>query len=221
MENLKKEVAKVALELVQEGMILGCGTGSTAMEFLMYLNKSPLKSEIICVPTSERTRKYLKSKNFNVKECDEVDHIDLGIDGADAVELDTGVCVKGGGGAHVLEKRVAEKCSEFVVIVDSSKIIDNFDGVNVPVEVLDSGVEDLVNKMLEFGLEVKVRNYFSDTNGVLVDVVFDSLKTDMNLLEFDEFLEGMDYVIGTGVFMDQIDKCLVSYKRGDVRVYEF
>lgn len=221
MENLKKEVARAAIEYVKEGMTIGCGTGSTAIEFLMLLRKVSFKDSLVCVPTSNRTRQYLKSKGFVVKEVDEVESIDLGIDGADYVELDTGVCVKGGGGAHVLEKKVAEKCDEFMVIVDSSKIIENFDGVVVPIEVKDDGVEYVVKKMIDLGLDVNIRNQFSDGGGVLVDVTFNPEKSDMNLLEFDEMLKTSEYVVDTGVFLDQMDVCLVSYKRGDVRMYEF
>lgn len=221
MQNLKKVVAKAAMDYVEEGMVIGCGSGTTAMEFLDLLSKSLFKDSLVCVPTSNVVRKYLEKKGVNIKEVEEVDKIDLGVDGADKVELDTGVAIKGGGGAHVLEKKVAEKCMKYVVIVDYSKIVNHFDGIMVPLEVEADYLAGIVKSFEKIGLNFSVRDKFADSGNMLLDVQFRADLLDMNLYEFDEKLKSTDGVVGNGIFMDQMDECLVSYEGGSVRSFEF
>ncbi len=209
------------MEFVEEGMTIGCGSGSTAMEFLRLLVKHEHAETFICVPTSEVVRDFLKKKKMNVKEVEEVESCDLGVDGADHMELDSGVAIKGGGGAHTLEKKVSEKCEEYVVIVDMSKLVDHFDGLMIPVEVEEKGLGALVKSFEKMDLNFSVRDKFSDAGNMLVDVQFRPDALDMNLYEFEEALMDHEGVVDTGIFMDQVDACLVSYEDGEVRRFEF
>lgn len=221
MINQKKIVAKAAIELIEEGVVVGCGSGSTSMEFLRLLVKHKEKESLTCVPTSEVVRDFLKRKKMKVVEVEDVKRINIGIDGADHLELDTGVCIKGGGGAHVLEKLVAEKCDDFVVIIDAGKLVDHFDGLMVPVEVEAERLGEIVKSFEKKKLNFLVRDKFSDSGNMLVDVEFKPEVLDMNLYEFDEALMETDGVIDTGVFMDQVDSCLVAYEDGEVKEFEF
>lgn len=221
MINLKKIVAKAAIEEIEEGMVIGCGSGSTAMEFLRLLVKHKDKASFVCVPTSDRVRTFLLKKKMNVKEVSEIDMCDIGVDGADHMELDSGVAIKGGGGAHVNEKKVAVKCERYIVIVDHSKLVSHFDGLMVPVEVEAEHLGELVKSFEKKELSFTVRDKFSDNGNMLVDVKFRPESLDMNLYEFDEVLSGVEGVVGTGVFMDQVDECLVSYDNGEVKRFEF
>jgi ribose 5-phosphate isomerase A len=219
--NQKKIVAKAALEFIEEGMVVGCGSGSTSMEFLRLLVKLDFADSLTCVPTSEVVRDFLKRKKMKVVEVEDVKRINIGVDGADNLELDTGVCIKGGGGAHVLEKKVSEKCDDYLVIIDSSKLVDHFDGLFVPVEVEAERLGEIVKSFEKKDLNFGVRDKFSDSGNMLVDVEFKPELLDMNLYEFDEALKDTDGVVGTGIFMDQVDRCLVAYEDGEVKEFEF
>lgn len=209
------------MEEIEEGMVVGCGSGSTAMEFLRLLVKHEHKSSLICVPTSDVVRDFLLKKRMNVKEVSDVERCDIGVDGADYMELDTGVAIKGGGGAHVLEKMVAEKCDRYIVIVDSGKLVDHFDGLMIAIEIEPEHMAEVVKSFEKQGLNFTVRSKFSDNGNMLVDVEFRPEVVDMNLYEFDEALQKVDGVVDTGIFMDQVDECLVSYDNGEVRRFEF
>lgn len=221
MINLKKLVARAALEEIEEGMVIGCGSGSTAMEFLRLLVKHEHKDSLVCVPTSNNVKDFLLKKKMNVKDISDVKRCDIGVDGADQMELDTGVAIKGGGGAHVLEKKVAEICDRYIVIVDSSKLVDHFDGLMIPLEIEADYMAEVVKSFEKQGLNFGVRNKFSDNGNMIVDVEFRPEVVDMNLYEFDEALSDVDGVVDTGIFMDQVDECLVSYDNGEVRRFEF
>jgi ribose 5-phosphate isomerase A len=131
--------AEAAAELVQDGMMVGLGTGSTALYLLAPLAQRRLN--IRCVATSPVTAQEALRLGIEVVDFVGVDapaHLDIAIDGADKVDP-TGWLVKGGGGAHTREKAVAAAASRFVVIVDSSKPVDRL-GPPVPLELAQFGL---------------------------------------------------------------------------------
>lgn len=135
MEAGKRAAAARALELVQSGMKLGLGTGSTAHEFVALLGERVAAGlDVVGVPTSERTAAQAASLGIRITTLDELPELDLTIDGAD--EFDPALnLVKGGGGALLREKIVATASKRMVVITDSSKQVQHLGRFPLPVEV--------------------------------------------------------------------------------------
>jgi ribose 5-phosphate isomerase A len=137
VEELKRDAARAAAELVQDGMRLGLGTGSTVRHLLPAIAARGVRG-LRCVATSEATAAQARELGLAVEPFDELDALDLAIDGADQVAPD-GWLVKGGGGAHVREKVVAAAAARFVVIVDERKLVDAL-APPVPLELLRFGL---------------------------------------------------------------------------------
>jgi ribose 5-phosphate isomerase A len=132
----KQLAAEAAAELVENGMTVGLGTGSTVAFLLPALATRQLK--IRCVATSPRTDTAARELGLDVETFANVDHFDMTIDGADQVAPD-GWLVKGGGAAHTREKIVAAAADRFIVIVDASKPVDALHGP-IPLELLAFGL---------------------------------------------------------------------------------
>src|SRR6476469_5559433 len=133
----KQRAAEASVSLVQDGMIVGLGTGSTVAYLLPALAKLGL-TRIRCVATSPRTEKAARELGLSVEPFGSIDRFDIAIDGADEVTPD-GWLIKGGGAAHTREKIVAGAADRFVVIADSSKAVPRLHGP-VPVEMLEFGL---------------------------------------------------------------------------------
>src|SRR5688500_6654871 len=128
----KRAAAEQAAELVQDGMAVGLGTGSTVAHLVPALAARGLRS-IRCVATSPQTERQAREVGLHVESFDALDRFDIAIDGADQVAPD-GWLVKGGGGAHVREKIVAQAAERFVVVVDSEKPVEEL-SPPVPLEL--------------------------------------------------------------------------------------
>ena len=135
VEQMKQKAALRALEKVEHGMKLGLGTGSTARYFVDGLGAKVAEGlDVVCVPTSETTRKQAESLNIKLAPLDELKRLDLTVDGAD--ELDDALrLVKGGGGALLREKIVAAASDKMIVIADDSKKVKTLGAFDLPVEV--------------------------------------------------------------------------------------
>ena len=137
----KRAAAQAALELVQPGMRLGLGTGSTAAHFVELLGvKVKGGLDVIGVPTSEATRGLAKHAGIKLTTLDETPELDLTIDGADEVDPRLRL-IKGGGAALLREKIVANASRRMVVIADAAKKVDVLGAFPLPVEVVRFGLE--------------------------------------------------------------------------------
>jgi ribose 5-phosphate isomerase A len=140
MEQLKREAAARALEEVRDGMKLGLGTGSTAKHFVELLGmrvRDGLK--VVGVPTSETTRRDAERWDIPLTTLDEIDRLDLTIDGADEIDPALNL-IKGGGGALLREKIVAAASDRMIVIADESKWVDILGRFPLPIEVVPFGI---------------------------------------------------------------------------------
>ena len=136
MEPLKRDAAARALEEVRNGMTLGLGTGSTAKHFVELLGmrvRGGLK--VIGVPTSETTRRDADHWGIPLTTLDDIDRLDLTIDGADEIDPALNL-IKGGGGALLREKIVAAASDRMIVIADESKWVDTLGRFPLPIEVV-------------------------------------------------------------------------------------
>jgi len=140
MEALKRQAAARALEQVRDGMKLGLGTGSTARHFVDLLGeKVRAGMKVIGVPTSEATRAQAEQCGIALTTLDEVDRLDLTVDGADEVDPAFNL-IKGGGGALLREKIVASASARMVVIADDSKWVPVLGRFALPIEVVPFGL---------------------------------------------------------------------------------
>jgi ribose 5-phosphate isomerase A len=140
MDELKRQAAAQALEHVRDGMKLGLGTGSTAKHFVELLGervKTGLK--VIGVPTSEATRALAEQCGVALTTLDDVDRLDLTVDGADEIDPALNL-IKGGGGALLREKIVAAASDRMIVIADDSKWVPTLGRFPLPVEVIPFGL---------------------------------------------------------------------------------
>jgi ribose 5-phosphate isomerase A len=141
MDQLKRQAAARALDYVRDGMKLGLGTGSTAKHFVELLGQRVRDGlDVIGVPTSEVTRADAIRCGITLTTLNEVDRLDLTIDGADEIDPALNV-IKGGGGALLREKIVAAASDRMIVIADDSKWVETLGRFPLPVEVVPFGLE--------------------------------------------------------------------------------
>jgi ribose 5-phosphate isomerase A len=143
IDREKQLAAEAAAELVEDGMTVGLGTGSTVAFLLPALGRRRLA--LRCVATSPRTEDAARAVGLHVEPFDAVDRFDIAIDGADQIAPD-GWLVKGGGAAHTREKLVAAAADRFVVIADSSKPVERL-RPPVPVELLAFGLASTMRRL--------------------------------------------------------------------------
>jgi ribose 5-phosphate isomerase A len=202
----KRLAAEAAAELVESGMTLGLGTGSTVAHLLPAIARRGLDG-IRCVATSVATEEQARELGIPVEEFDSLTRLDLAIDGTDEVTPD-GWLIKGGGGAHLREKIVAAAAARFVVVADSSKPVTSLRGP-VPLELFGFGAASTLERL---GAEVELRDApRSPDGGVIADYRGGGLDDPAALAER---LEAEPGVAAHGLFPpDMVSEVFVA--RGD------
>jgi ribose 5-phosphate isomerase A len=148
IEREKQLAAEAAADLVEDGMTVGLGTGSTVAFLLPALARRSL--DIVCAATSPRTEHIARELGLRIEDFASIDRFDITIDGADQISPD-GWLVKGGGAAHTREKIIAAAADRFVVIADSSKPVEDLHGP-VPLELLSFGLRATVRRVAPVSL---------------------------------------------------------------------
>jgi ribose 5-phosphate isomerase A len=139
-ESLKREAARRALDLVEPGMRLGLGTGTTARYFVEFVGQKVAAGlDVLCVATSEATEAQAKTLGIPVTTLDELPELDLTVDGADEIDPELRL-IKGGGGALLREKIVAAASRSMAVIADATKRVSQLGAFPLPVEVVPFGL---------------------------------------------------------------------------------
>lgn len=146
-EQEKRVAAQAAAQLVEDGMTVGLGTGTTVAFFVQALAARGL--DLRCVATSPRTEAAAREVGLRVERFGAAERLDMAIDGADQVAPDFWL-VKGGGGAHTREKLVAAAADRFVVIVDSTKLVPAL-RPPVPLELLSFGLASTLRRLGTLG----------------------------------------------------------------------
>ncbi len=140
MDELKRQAAAQALAYVRDGMKLGLGTGSTAKHFVELLGEKVRSGlRVVGVPTSEATRADAERCGIALSSLDELDRLDLTVDGADEIDPQLNL-IKGGGGALLREKIVAAASDRMIVIADNSKWVQTLGRFPLPIEVIPFGL---------------------------------------------------------------------------------
>lgn len=161
-ETEKRVAAEAAALLVEDGMRVGLGTGSTVAHLLPALAARGLG--IRCVATSTQTEEAARALGLEVDDAATVDRLDIAIDGADQIAPDWWL-VKGGGAAHTREKVVAATTDRFVVIADSSKVVERL-RAPVPLELMEYGLASTLRRLHDVELRDVPR---SPDGGVIAD----------------------------------------------------
>ena len=166
-DDEKRLAAEAAAQLVEQGMKVGLGTGSTVHHLLPALAKRGLK--IRCVATSDATEEEAQRLGLEVEDFDSLDSLDIAIDGADQIDPERWL-VKGGGGAHTREKIVAASAERFVVIADSSKPVERI-SAPIPLELHRYGLASTIKRLDDGVGEIEIRKDTppSPDGGVIAD----------------------------------------------------
>jgi len=210
MENLKRIASQEAVRHVEDGMRVGLGTGSTvrfAIERLGELVQHSL--DVVGVATSKETAQRAQRAGIPLQELD-AQPIDLTIDGADQVNPSLQL-IKGGGGALLREKMVADRSRRVVIVVDESKLVETF-SFPLPVEVVPYGWKSVAARLEEHGLEPRLRADFTTDNGnVILDCSYEALG-DLNGIA--TALSGIPGVVEHGLFLDIATTVIVGTPEG-------
>jgi ribose 5-phosphate isomerase A len=161
-EQEKRVAATASADLVEDGMLVGLGTGSTVAYLLPALGRRRL--DISCVATSPATESLATAQGLRVGPFEGIDRLSIAIDGADQVDRN-GWLIKGGGGAHTREKIVAAAADRFVVIVSSNKLVERL-APPVPLEIMAFGLDSVIRALPGVVLRAAPR---TPDGGVLAD----------------------------------------------------
>jgi ribose 5-phosphate isomerase A len=214
---IEKQIsAEKAVEFIEDGMIVGLGTGSTVSFFLKKLGELVKNGlDIKGVSTSNNTTALALSYNIPLISLNEADKIDLTVDGADEVDYDFNG-IKGGGGALLFEKIVASVSSRVIWIVDSSKLVKTLGKFPLPVEVLPFGYKHTLKKLEKMGLHPKVRFkdeeiYITDSSNYIIDLNIGKINKPKELETELNLIPG---VVENGLFINVVDKVVIGKKDG-------
>ena len=217
-DRMKQAVAEAAVEQIRDGMVLGLGSGSTAALMIQALGaklrRGDLK-DIVGVTTSFQGEVLAAELGIPLKSLNAIDRIDLAIDGADEVDPSFQL-IKGGGACHVQEKLVARRADRFVVVVDSTKLVDTLNlGFLLPVEVLPGAWRQVQGQLKEMGAEAQLRMavrkagpVVTDQGNVVLDAKFVGGITNPAALEKE--INNLPGVLENGLFVDITDQVLVG-----------
>ncbi len=178
-DELKRAAAKRAMEFVENGMVLGLGTGSTAGFVIEELAARVAQGlSVIAVPTSEHTADLARRLGIRLTNFAEHRHIDLAIDGADEVERKSLNLIKGHGGALLREKIVAAASDRFIVVVDDEKLVDRLGArAAIPVEIVQFGWQATAAALEKLGAKPELRHtqdqtFVTDGGNFILDCQF-------------------------------------------------
>ena len=216
--NLKEVVGKEAVKYVEDGMIVGLGTGSTVFYFVHALADRVKEGlNIQMVSTSIQTVELAKSLGLNIKELEEIDHIDLAVDGVDEIDKNFNA-IKGGGAALFREKIVADIAKEVIWIYDESKDVEKLGKFNLPVEILPFGYSHTVRKLTEAGLNPVIRKkdgeiLITDNHNYIADL---HLGYGFDIEEVKQKLANIVGVVEHGLFLNICKLCIKGTPEGAV-----
>lgn len=214
MEQLKKQVGYASVDYIEDGMTVGLGTGSTAYYMVERLGEKIQAGDlnIQAVTTSQRTAAQAQALGIPLVSLNQADRIDLTIDGADEVDPQLNG-IKGGGGAHLIEKMVAYHSDRVIWIVDDSKLVDQLGAFPLPVEVIPSGyvpLQDHFNRedeIAQLRLNDQGAPFTTDHGNYILDLHLGQISHPQALAQELEALPG---VVEHGLFLGLCDLVLVG-----------
>lgn len=222
MQENKKKIAGIkAADYIKDGMIVGLGTGSTAkylVERVGELVKGGLK--IQAVATSKATEKQARELGISLLDVNDVEYLDIAIDGVDEIDKDFNA-TKGGGGALFREKIVASLAKEVIWIMDDSKLVDSIGDFPLPVEILPYGYKVTLKRLKDLGLNpvMRLKNnelYVTDNGNYIADL---HMSAPVDVKDIKEKLDNTVGVLETGQFLNVCNRIIVGTDDG-VKIFE-
>ena len=219
--------AQKAFEYVEDGMKLGLGTGSTADEFTKILSDNVKNGlDVICVPTSENTKDLAESLNIPLASLENLNFLDLTVDGADEVDDDLSL-LKGGGGALLREKIIAFNSKKMIVIADDTKKVSKLGEFRLPIELINFEHKITINRVLEklenIGYpgtaELRVINgnpFTTDSENLIYDLSIGLIEEPAII---DNLLNSIPGVVENGLFVDMANIVIIGEQNG-VKIIE-
>ena len=218
-QNVSKlNAAKKAVEFIENGMVVGLGTGSTAKIAIDLIGEKISEDfQIIGMPTSKKTEKQAINLGIKLIGIDDAETIDLAIDGADEVSPDLAL-IKGLGGALLREKKVEKKAKELIIIIDESKLVKKLGEGFLPVEIKSSNYKNILIQISKLKCETQLRiesdnrPFITDNGNYICHCKFKNGISDPR--ELDKNIMKIDGVIDTGLFIDMATKIIVGNNTG-------
>ena len=219
--------AQKAFEYVEDGMKLGLGTGSTADEFTKILSDNVKNGlDVVCVPTSENTKDLAESLNIPLASLENLNFLDLTVDGADEVDDDLSL-LKGGGGALLREKIIAFNSKKMIVIADDTKKVSKLGDFKLPIEIItfehDTTIKRVLEKLDAIGYSgtanLRMENdkpFQTDSKNIIYDLSIGLIKEPSII---NDLLNSIPGVVENGLFVDMANIVILGEMDG-VKIIE-
>ena len=210
----KKQAGIKAVDYVKDGMIVGLGTGSTAYYAIEEIgNRVKQGLNIKAVATSAGTESLAEQFHIPLLEIDDIDHIDLTIDGVDEIDPQFNV-IKGGGGALLREKITASFSDEVIWIMDASKQVPSLGSFPLPVEILPFGCTHVLRKLSDLRPSLRMDGDFpfvTDNGNYIIDL---NLSAPLPITELSRRLSQIPGILETGLFLNMCSRIVVGTADG-------
>lgn len=212
VEKEKYLAATEAVKFIRNNTVVGLGTGSTAVYAVKEIGNLVKNGlNIRAVPTSNKTKELAETLNIPLVDINDINAIDVTIDGADEFTSDL-ILIKGGGGALLKEKIVASVTNEEIIIADSSKKVDRLGKFPLPIEVIPFAANYVMRKISEMNVLGKIRvkdnsSFITDEGNYIIDAVFGVITDPIKL---SETLNGIEGVVAHGLFIKLAKKVIMG-----------
>ncbi|MEL6299466.1 MAG: ribose-5-phosphate isomerase RpiA [Pseudomonadota bacterium] len=229
LQDQKQRAAAAAMEYVASGMRLGLGTGSTAAAFINALGAEVSSGlDVVCVATSAATEAQARDLGIKLSTLDDLQYLDLAVDGADEIDSELRL-IKGGGGALLREKIVAAASDRMVVIADSTKLVDRIGTFPLPIEVVRFGIHATRNMIqslaTEAGCEGQItlrrgadeKPFVTENGNLILDCKFQGIPQPEFLAELFQLVPG---VVEHGMFLGLTEVALIAEADGEITKLE-
>jgi len=218
----KKLTGEKAAEYIEDGMIIGLGTGSTAYYAIKKVGEMVRNGlKIKAVPTSKETAELAAAEGIELVELADVEALDLTIDGADEVDPDFNL-IKGGGGALLREKIVASATEKLIIVVDESKLVEHLGSFHLPVEITPFSWQYTQRMVEKFSCSSEIRKkngeiFVTDNGNYILDCDFGKIE---DPLKISVELNKLPGVVENGIFAEMAEIVVVGYNDGHIEVLD-
>lgn len=217
--NPKELAAQAAVALVKNGMKVGLGTGSTAYFAIQEIGRRVKEEglQVTCIATSIQSEELAKSMQIPMAGFEELERLDITIDGADEADHQLQL-IKGGGGALLREKIIAYMTDHYVIIADDSKYVETLGKFHLPVEVIPFGWQRTFDHLKALGAQPHLRErenaaYVTDNGNYILDCDFGPIVSPRDLQTKINLIPG---VVECGLFVDRTGTLIIGSKDGTV-----
>ena len=222
--DIKQKLGVYAADFVKPGMLIGLGTGTTVYWLLKELGKRKQNGlDFTAVCTSNQTQSILADEGINYVSINDIDILELTIDGADETDIN-GNLIKGGGGALLQEKIVAAASKQLIIIVDEKKDVETLGAFPLPVEVITFGWKQVQQKIeAVYNIKAVLRKkddsvFVTDHKHYILDCWFNVIHDPQKLNENLHLITG---VVETGLFINMATTIITGLSTGDIKEKKF